>query len=89
MLSASGTAKHSFLKLREVDLQQIPLVAAAVQAGAPFRVADQLELSLLQLEGVTESLGFQLPWVEPELVGGDTEKRLGQFSYSRLEEIVG
>ena len=60
-------------------MQQIPLVAAPIKASAPFRVADELEFGLLQLEGVPERFWFQLPWVEQELVGGDTEKRLGQF----------
>lgn len=89
MLSASGTAKHSFLKLREVNLQQIPLIAAPIKASAPFRVADELELGLLQLEGVTKGFRFQLAWIEQKLVCRDGEQGLGQLPHPRLEEIVG
>ena len=64
MLSASGTAKHSFLKLREVDLQQIPLIATSIQASSPFGVADELELGLLQLEGVAKGFRLQLAGIE-------------------------
>ena len=88
MLSASGTAKHSFLKLREVDLQQIPFVAAAVQAGAPFRVTDELKLCLFQLEGVAKGFGFQLAGVEQKLMCRDTEQGLGQLSDAGLQEVL-
>ena len=64
MLSASGTAKHSFFEFGKMHLEKIPLVAAAVQASSPFRVADQLKLGLLQLEGVAKGFGFQLAGVE-------------------------
>ena len=64
MLSASGTAKHSFLKLWEVDLQEVPLVAAAVQASSPFGVADELKLCLFQLEGVAKGFRLQLAGIE-------------------------
>ena len=37
---------------RGVYLQQIPLIAALVEADAPLGVADQLKLGLLQLEVV-------------------------------------
>ena len=88
MLSASGTAKHSFLKLREVNLQQIPLIAAPIKASAPFRVADELKLCLLQLEGVAKGFGFQLAWVEQKLVGGDGEQGLGQLPNTGLQEVL-
>ena len=55
-------SEHGFLKLREVDLQQIPLIATPIKASAPFRVADELELGLLQLEGVAKGFGLQLAW---------------------------
>ena len=35
-----------------MDLQQIPLVAATVEADAPLRIADELELGRLQLDVV-------------------------------------
>ena len=37
---------------RRVDLQQIPFVAAFIQADAPLGVSDELELRRLQLEVV-------------------------------------
>ena len=88
MLSASGTAKHSFLKLREVNLQQIPLIATSIQASAPFWVADELELSLFQLEGIAKGFGFQLAGVEQKLMCRDGEQGLGQLPYPRLEEVL-
>ena len=72
-----------------MHLEKIPLVAAAVQAGAPFRVADQLEFCVLQLEGVAERLGFQLAGVEQELVDGNGEQGLCQLLHPRLEKVVG
>ena len=72
-----------------MHLEKIPLVAAAIQTSAPFRVADELKLCLLQLEGVAKGFGFQLAGVEQELVGGDGEQGLGQLPHPRLEEIVG
>ena len=71
-----------------MHLEKIPLVAAAIQTSAPFRVADELKLCLLQLEGVAKGFGFQLAGVEQELVGGDGEQGLGQLPHPRLEEIL-
>ena len=72
-----------------MDLQQIPLVAAAIQAGAPFRVTDELKLGLFQLEGVAERFWLQLARVEQKLVCRDTEQGLGQLSDAGLQEVVG
>ena len=87
--SATCLSKHGFLELREMNLEKIPLIAAAVQAGASFRVADQLEFRVLQLEGVAEGLGFQLAGVEQELVDGNGEQGLCQLSDAGLQEVVG
>ena len=62
-----------------MDLQQIPLVAAAVEADAPLGIADELELSRLQLEVVHIELLVHTAGVEQELVGGDGEERPGQL----------
>ena len=51
-LSPACLSKQFFLIGRRVDLQQIPLVAAAVEADAPLGIADELELGRLQLEVV-------------------------------------
>ena len=46
-LPASRLTEHGGLVIGRNDLQKIPFVAAAVQAGASFRVFDQLELGRL------------------------------------------
>ena len=71
-----------------MHLEKIPLVAAAIQTSAPFRVADELELGLLQLEGIAKGFRLQLAWIEQKLVGGDGEQGLGQLPHPRLEEIL-
>ena len=63
-LPASRLAEHGGLVIGRDDLQKIPLVAAAVQAGASFRVFDQLELGRLYLEGVHVLLRVDLPGVK-------------------------
>ena len=70
-------------------MQQIPLVAAPIKTSAPFRVADELELRLFQLEGVAERFWLQLSWIEQELVGRDGEQGLGQLPDAGLQEVVG
>ena len=72
-----------------MHLEKIPLVAAAVQASSPFRVADELELGLLQLEGVAKGFRLQLAWIEQKLVCRDGEQGLGQLSNTGLQEVVG
>ena len=71
MLSSSGTAKHGFLKLWEMHLEQVSLISTPIKTSAPFRVADELKLGLLQLEGVAKGFRLQLAGVEQELVGRD------------------
>lgn len=70
-------------------MQEVPLVAAAVQASSPFRVADELKLGLLQLEGIAKGFRLQLARIEQELVGGDGEQGFGQLPNTGLQEIVG
>ena len=62
-----------------MDLQQIPFITAAVEADAPLGIADELELSRLQLEVVHIELLVHTAGVEQELVGGDGEQRPGQL----------
>ncbi len=63
-LPASRLTEHGGLVIGRNDLQKIPFVAAAVQAGASFRVFDQLELGRLYLEGVHVLLRVDLPGVK-------------------------
>ena len=72
-----------------MHLEKIPLIAAAIQTSAPFRVTDELELGLLQLEGIAERFWLQLARVEQELVGGDGEQGFGQLPDAGLQEVVG
>ncbi len=88
MLSSSGTAKHGFLKLWEMHLEQVSLISTPIKTGAPFRVADQLELRRFQLESVTERFRLQLAGIEQELVSRNTEKGLGQLPHAGLQKIL-
>lgn len=72
-----------------MHLEKIPLIATPIKASAPFRVADELKLGLLQLEGVAKGFRLQLAWIEQKLVCRDGEQGLGQLPHPRLEEIVG
>ena len=72
-----------------MHLEKIPLIATPIKASAPFRVADELKLCLLQLEGVAKGFRLQLAWIEQKLVGGDGEQGLGQLSNTGLQEVVG
>mgnify|MGYP005786277613 CR=1 FL=1 len=72
-----------------MHLEKIPLIAAAVQASAPFRVADELELGLFQLEGIAKGFRLQLAWIEQKLMCRDTEQGLGQLPDAGLQEVVG
>ena len=72
-----------------MHLEKIPLIATPIKASAPFRVADELELCLFQLEGVAKGFRLQLARVEQELVGGDGEQGLGQLPDAGLQEVVG
>ena len=73
---------------RSMNLQQIPLVAALVEAYAPLGVADQLKFRRLQLEVLHVELLIHAAGVEQELVGGDGEQGPGQFPDARLVEIA-
>ena len=53
---------------RGVDFQEIPLIAALIEADAPLGVADQLKFGLLQLEIVHIEPLIHTAGVEEELV---------------------
>lgn len=71
-----------------MDLQQIPFIAAAVEADAPLGVADKLELGRFQLEVVHVELLVHAAGVEQELVGGDGEQGPGQLPDTGLIEVL-
>ena len=61
-------------------LQQIPLVAALVQADAPLGGLDEVVFALLQLEHIHVGLLVDGPCVEEELVRRDGEQGLGHLT---------
>ena len=69
-------------------MQQIPLIATSIQTSAPFRVTDELELSLLQLEGIAKGFRLQLAGIEQKLMGRDGEQGLGQLPDAGLQEVL-
>lgn len=89
MLSASGTAKHSFFEFGKMHLEKIPLIATPIKASSPFRVADELKFRWFQLEGVAKGFRLQLAGVEQKLMCRDTEQGLGQLPNTGLQEVVG
>lgn len=64
---------------RRMDLQQIPFIAALVQADASLGVADEFKLCRLQLKVVHVEPPVDAAGIEQKLVGGDGEQGAGQF----------
>ena len=62
-----------------MNLQQIPLISALIQAHAPLRIADELKLRRLQLKVIHVEPLVDAAGVEEKLVGRDSEQRPGQF----------
>ena len=87
-LSSASCPEQLLLIGRRVDLQQIPLVAAAVEADAPLGITDELELSRLQLEVVHVELPVHLTAVEEKLMGGDGKQGAGQLPHALDVEIL-
>ena len=86
--SPARRSEQLFLVGRSVNLQQIPLIAALVEAHAPLGIPNQLELRGFQLEVLHVELLIHAAGIEQELVGGDGEQGPGQFPDARLVEIA-
>jgi len=71
-----------------VDLKQIPLVAALVEADPPLGLANQLILFRFQLKEVHVEPFINGACVEQELVGGDGEQGPGQLPDTGLIEVL-
>ena len=71
-----------------MDLQQIPLIAALIEADAPLGIADQLKFRGFQLKILHIKPLIHTAGVEQELVGWDSEEGPGQLPDSRLIEIA-
>ena len=74
--------------LRGADGQQVPLVAALVEADTTLRVADELVLRFLQLEVVHVELLIHAAAVEDELMRRDGEERACQLGDAGEHEVL-
>ena len=86
--SSTCRSEDGLLVLRSLHLQEIPLVAAFVEAGAALRVPDQGIFRLLQLEVIHEELLIHIAAVKDELMDGDGKEGTCQLPYSRLGEVL-
>lgn len=87
-LSSSRRPKQNLLVLGSVNLQQIPLISALVEACAPLGVADELKLGLLQLEGVHIEPLVDGSGVEQKLVGWNGKQGLGELGHTGEEKVL-
>ena len=62
------------------NLQEIPFVTAAIKAGTSFGIFDEFKFRRLDLQGVHILLRVDLSGVEQELVCGNGEQRLCEFT---------
>ena len=86
--SSTCRSEESLLVLRGLHLQEIPFVAALVEAGAALRVPDQGILRFLQLEVIHEEFLVHVAAVEDELMDGDGKEGACQLPYPRLGEVL-
>lgn len=77
-LSAAQGPEQLRLMLRRFHFQQVPFIAALVEADALLRETDQLKFGRLQLEIVHVELAVHAAGVEQELVGRNGEQGPGQ-----------
>ncbi len=88
MLTATRLSEQLCLMFRGIDHQVIALIAAFVETHATLRVADEVVLALLQLQGVNVELGINVTGVEQELVGGNGEQGLGVLPDALNVEVL-
>ena len=74
LLPSSCRSEQLFLVGWGVDLQQIPLIAALVEADAPLGVSDQFKLRRLQLKVLHVEPLVHTACVEEKLMGRDAEQ---------------
>ena len=87
-LSATRRAKQLFLIGWRMYLQQVAFVAALVQADTALRELDEIVFRLIQLEHFHVAALVDGARVEQELVGRDTEQRLGHFAHLFLIKVL-
>ena len=69
-------------------LQQVALISALVQADTALRKLDEVILRLIKLEHLHVAALVNGACVEQELVGRDTEQRLGHFAHLFLIKVL-
>ena len=67
-----------------MNLQQIPFIAAFVEAYAPLGIANELKLRRLQLEIFHVKPLVHAACIEEKLVGGDGKQGACPVSYTHL-----
>ena len=87
-LPSTCRSEESLLVLWGLHLQEIPLIAALVEAGAALRVPDQGILRFLQLEVIHEEFLVHVAAVKDELMDGDGKEGACQLPYSRLGKVL-
>lgn len=71
-----------------MDGQEMPVVAALIEADSLLRIAHQLILCLIQLQVVHIEPLIRGSSIENELVGGDGKERASQLSNAWLIKIA-
>ena len=87
-LTPTRLSEERRLIVGSFDLKQIPLVSATVETSSSFGILDQLEFARLDLQGIHIFLGIDLSGIEEEVVCGNAEQRLCEFSDARNEEVL-
>lgn len=71
-----------------MDGQEMPVVAALIEADSLLRIAHQLILCLIQLQVVHIEPLIRGSSIENELVGGDGKERASQLSNAWLIKVL-
>ena len=65
-----------------MDHQVVPLISTFIQAYSPLRIADQVILTILQLQGIRIKFGINASSIEQELMGRNGKQWLCIFFHS-------
>ena len=87
-LSSTGTSEQFLLVWGGMNLQQIPLISAFVEANTPLGIANEFKFRGLQLEIFHVKSLVYAARVKKELVGWDGKQGPGQFTNTWLVEVL-
>ena len=87
-LSATRLSEQFHLVFRRMNLQQISLVSAAVQASSALRILYQAVFRLLNLKRIHEVCRRDVSGIEQKMVTRNTEHRLGKLLYFGQKEVL-